>query len=70
MLKDDPIISCMEQTGYPPWHRDGDTPICPVCGAECTMVYKDKCNDIVGYDECLTPTDAADEEECFPRWDE
>jgi hypothetical protein len=21
-IPDDPIVACMERTGYPPWHRD------------------------------------------------
>lgn len=25
-IPDDPIISCIEQTGYPPWMQDEDEP--------------------------------------------
>ena len=24
LIKDDPIISCIERTGYPPWFEEGD----------------------------------------------
>ena len=24
LIKDDPIIACIERTGYPPWYRDGE----------------------------------------------
>lgn len=67
-MRDDPIISCMERTGYPPWHRD-ETPICPVCGAECTTVFKSD-GEIVGCDCCLKESWADEEEDCFPRRDE
>lgn len=68
-IPDDPIINAMERTGYPSWRRT-DAPVCPICGAECSIVYKDATGDIVGCDECLTPTDATDEEECFRGWNE
>lgn len=68
-IPDHPEIRHIERTGYPSWHRN-DVPVCPVCGAECRIVYKDYTNDIVGCDECLTPTDATDEEECFRGWSE
>ena len=25
-IPDDPIIACMERTGYPPWAQDDDEP--------------------------------------------
>ena len=50
--------------------RHIERPVCPVCGAECRIVYKDYANDIAGCDECLTPTDATDVEECFRGWSE
>lgn len=68
-MPDDPIISCMEKTGYPPWHDERE-PICPVCGKPCETVYKDRTGDIVGCDECLTPLDAGEESECFTEADE
>ena len=68
-IPDDPIISCMERTGYPPRPRKRE-PICPICGAACDFVYKDGYHEIVGCNECLTSCDAEDEEECFPVWEE
>ena len=68
-IPDDPIISCMERTGYPPRHRQTG-PVCPICGAECDFVYKDAYREIVGCNECLTAYDADEEDECFPWRDE
>lgn len=42
-------------------------PHCPICGAECEKVYRDKWYEIVGCDECMTAIDAWDEDECFPE---
>lgn len=28
MIPDDPIISCMERTGYPPWMQEDDCDEC------------------------------------------
>lgn len=64
-IPDDPIIRCMERTGFPPWIDSTREPICPVCGAECETIYKDTYGEIVGCDECLTAHDACEEEECF-----
>ena len=64
IIPDDPIIRSIESTGYPPWIKD-EQPICPVCGSECVTVYK-YLNEIVGCDECLTSSDAWEEDECFP----
>lgn len=52
----------IRHAGYEP---EPDGPICPICGGECEIVYKDKTGDIVGCNECLEPVDATDEEECF-----
>lgn len=65
-IPDAPDISETMRTGYPRGYR---VPHCPICGEECTIVYKAN-REIVGCDECLTPCDAEDEEECFPYWDE
>lgn len=64
-IPDHPVIRNMERTGYP----DGKEPIyprCPVCGAECEDIYKDKDLIIVGCDICVSRTDAWEEPECFP----
>ena len=60
MIYDDPIISSLERYGEPPWHRRRKEPVCPVCGAECMIVYKADAT-IVGCDECVTAYDAYDE---------
>lgn len=60
MLPDDPIISRAMRYGPP----EDEPPRCPICGDECQTVYKDKCGDIVGCDECLTACDAYEEEAC------
>lgn len=65
LIPDDPIVSAMERTGYPPRHKKRDA-ICPICGAACDFVYKDVYHEILGCNECLTAYDAEDEEECFP----
>lgn len=48
----------------------GDTvyPICPVCGADCYMVYKAQ-GKIVGCNECASISDAWKEKECFREWE-
>lgn len=66
MIPDDPVIHSMEMTGYPPWIKNQEEPVCPICGQECERVFKDKTGDIVGCDVCLEECDAVDEEECFP----
>ena len=45
-------------------HYSSRVPICPVCGAECEIVYKDG-HEIIGCNECITEEDAYEEEECF-----
>lgn len=68
-IPDDPIIHSLEQYGLPPIQRDMREPICPVCGSECSTIYKDACNEIVGCDECISTHDAVDIDECFPEGD-
>lgn len=51
-IPDHPVIRNMERTGYP----DGKVPfqpVCPVCGCECSVVYTDSLNEIIGCDECI-----------------
>ena len=64
-LPDHPVIQDLERTGYP----DGKEPVyprCPVCGADCEDVIRDKNLNIVGCDICTTQSDAWEEPECFP----
>lgn len=65
-MKDDPIINCMMQTGYPSWIRK-EEPICPKCREECSTIFKNSDGEIVGCDVCLTQTEAWEEEDCFPN---
>ena len=65
-IPDDPIIAHLERYGVPPGIDDRE-PICPVCGSECSTIYKDACNEIVGCDECISTHDAVDIDECFPN---
>lgn len=49
---------------------DYDVPICPVCGKECEMIYKDaKLGDIIGCDECIDAVSADECDECFPEYE-
>lgn len=51
-LLDHPAIRNAERTGYPDNRRD-EEPVCPICGARCEDIYKDREGEIVGCDECL-----------------
>lgn len=67
-IPDDHIIAHLERYGVPPGIDDRE-PICPVCGSECSTIYKDACNEIVGCDECISTHDAVDIDECFREGD-
>ncbi|MCM1439196.1 MAG: hypothetical protein NC131_08340 [Roseburia sp.] len=58
-IPDHPIIQNCERTGYPDG-RAPDYPICPICGAECDTIYKDRDGTIFGCDECVSSVDAWD----------
>lgn len=60
MIKDAPDIRMTEETGYPvpvKWPR------CPVCGQECSSVYRNGDGEIVACDNCLEELDAWDWQE-------
>lgn len=65
-IPDAPDIAETMRTGYPNGYR---VPVCPICGQECTIVYKDASREIVGCDECLLACEADGEEDCYPFWD-
>lgn len=66
-MRDSPIIREAERYGT----EVGRMPICPVCGQECDIVYKDFRGEIIGCDDCLIAYNAYEEDECFPqRYDE
>ena len=58
-----PEISNAMRTGYP--HGEPAWPTCPVCGAECSRIFRDTYGDIFACDECVKIQMAADCEECF-----
>lgn len=65
-IPDHPVIRNLERTGYP----DGKAPTyprCPVCGAECDTIYKNRYFEIVGCDECIRTADAWEVNDCFPE---
>lgn len=66
-IPDEPSIAETMRTGYPNGYK---VPHCPVCGAECTIVYKASNYDILGCDVCLTACEADEEEDCFPYWED
>lgn len=61
-IPDHPVIRNMERTGYPDG-KEPEYPICPVCGEECEIIYRDKYLDAVGCDECISTVDAWDYKE-------
>ena len=63
-IPDHPVIRNLERTGYPDG-KEPEYPRCPICGAECETIYRDKDGDIFGCDECVDTKDAWDVEECF-----
>ena len=58
-IPDHPVIRDMERTGYPDG-REPEYPICPICGEECEIIYRDKYLDAVGCDGCILAVDAWD----------
>ena len=47
---------------FPPY--ESRRPHCPVCGDECTIIYKQG-NEILGCENCITPDDAWEEPACM-----
>ena len=66
MISDDPIVSCMERTGYAPWNQYRE-PICPVCGEPCETIYRDSFGYIRGCNVCMEALEASEVTECFER---
>lgn len=59
-----PVIQNMERTGYPDG-REPEYPICPICGEECEIIYKNKDRSIIGCDMCISQEYAENVDECF-----
>jgi len=56
---DNPIIRNYERAGTPDGLTDVEIPPCPVCGDQCTDLYKSKeTGEIVGCDMCIQIIDA------------
>ena len=63
-IPDHPVIRNMELTGYPDG-KEPEYPHCPVCGEECSEIYRNDL-EIVGCDECIDTRslDEADPPDC------
>lgn len=61
-LPDHPVIRRMERTGYPDG-KEPEWPICPACGWETEIYYKDEHGEILGCDGCIRSCDAWEEKE-------
>lgn len=57
---DHPSIRNCEQTGYPDG-KEPKNPICPECNEECSIIYKNDMNKIVGCDICIIRKNVEDE---------
>ncbi|MGM9598646.1 MAG: hypothetical protein ACI3VY_01865 [Faecousia sp.] len=60
IVPDHPVIRNMMSSGYPDGKELSD-PICPVCGEECSTVFKDIERNIVGCENCIIELNAYDE---------
>lgn len=47
-----PEITRAERTGYPD-NRTDEEPTCPICGAVCEDIYKDREGEIFGCECCI-----------------
>ncbi len=61
-----PVVSNLMRTGYPDG-KEPSYPRCPICGAECSFIYKYEGSEITGCDICLSADDAWEVPECFPE---
>lgn len=61
LIPDAPDIKACMFMGYSGWDRKSP-PICPVCGEECDTLYRDNFGNIVGCDNCITSSDAWEED--------
>ena len=47
-----------------------ELPRCPVCDAECSIVYRQNRRKVVGCNVCVEPVDAVDVPECYAMEDD
>lgn len=67
-IPDHPDIRMMERYGtlHPEIDED-ETPICPICGAECETAFIDSNEEALGCENCITKMDAWDAYEYLPK---
>ena len=61
-VRDHPDIEKLMRTGET---GSGKYPHCPICGAECETLFKDKTGVVFACDECVEKQDAWESEEAF-----
>lgn len=61
-IPDHPVIASCEATGYP--YGTPEWPHCPVCGDECSEIYRDHDGDVIGCDCCVLDETHAEDVEC------
>ena len=61
-VRDHPDIEKLMHTGET---GSGKYPRCPICGAECETLFKDKSGVVFACDECVEKQDAWESEEAF-----
>ena len=61
-MRDHPDIERLERTGET---GSGKYPHCPICGAECETLFRDKTGVVFACDECVEKQDAWESEEAF-----
>ena len=61
-VNDHPDIEKLMRTGET---GSGKYPHCPICGAECETLFKDKTGVVFACDECVEKQDAWESEEAF-----
>lgn len=61
-----PVVSDLMRTGYPDG-KEPSYPRCPICGAECSLVHRNRDLEITGCDVCSSDEDAWETPECFPE---
>ena len=61
-VRDHPDIEKLMRTGET---GSGKYPRCPICGAECETLFRDKSGVLFACDECVEEQDAWESEEAF-----
>ncbi len=61
-----PQISNALRTGWPTG-KAPDEPACPICGENCSSIFRDRWGNILGCEDCVKSEDAWEAAECFPE---